>query len=77
MGDFRSRFVEDLRHMDQLPSLPTVVTRLMAMINDPKVSTQDLAQALREDPPLTARVLRLANSSVYGGERASCPCRTR
>jgi HD-like signal output (HDOD) protein len=65
-ADFRERFAGDLKKLDQIPSLPTVVTRLMAMINDPKVSTQDLARALREDPPLTARTLRMANSPIYG-----------
>jgi putative nucleotidyltransferase with HDIG domain len=64
--NFKARFVDDLHQMDQFPSLPTVVTRLMTMIKDPKVSTQDLGRALREDPPLTARVLRMANSPVYG-----------
>jgi HD-like signal output (HDOD) protein len=65
--DFRTRFTQDLARMDQLPSLPAVVARLLDLINDPKASMDDLVRALREDPPLTARVLRLANSPVYGG----------
>jgi HD-like signal output (HDOD) protein len=64
---FRERLDRDLAAMDQLPSLPGVVSTLLTMLNDPRSSMQDLGQALREDPPLTARVLRLANSPVYGG----------
>jgi putative nucleotidyltransferase with HDIG domain len=67
MPDFRSQFLEDLERLDNLPSLPAVVTRLVRLVDDPMASAMDVAYALREDPPLTARVLRMANSPVYGG----------
>jgi putative nucleotidyltransferase with HDIG domain len=67
MPDLRARFLDDLDRLHHLPTLPAVVTRLMALVNDPMVSAMDLAYTLREDPPLTARVLRMANSPVYGG----------
>jgi putative nucleotidyltransferase with HDIG domain len=67
MSDFKSRFTDDLVRLDQLPSLPAVVTHLIEMIDDPLASAMDVAHTLREDPPLTARVLRMANSPVYGG----------
>ena len=46
-ADFKARFTRDLDQMDQFPSLPAVVTRLMSMLKDPMVSTQDLGHALR------------------------------
>ena len=67
LPDFKSRFHEDLDRLDHLPSLPAVVTRLIEMLDDPLASAMDVAYTLREDPPLTARVLRMANSPVYGG----------
>lgn len=67
MPDFRNQFIEDLTRLDSLPSLPSVVTRLVRLIDDPMASAMDVAYALREDPPLTARVLRMANSVIYGG----------
>ena len=67
MPTFRESFVEDLGRLERLPSLPAVVTRLIEMIDDPMASAMDVAYTLREDPPLTARVLRMANSPVYGG----------
>jgi putative nucleotidyltransferase with HDIG domain len=72
MSEFKSVFLEDLNRqdlsrLDQLPSLPAVVSHLMDVIDDPLASAMDVAYLLREDPPLTARVLRMANSPVYGG----------
>jgi putative nucleotidyltransferase with HDIG domain len=64
---FRSTFLDDVGRLDQLPSLPTIVTQLMEVIDDPLASALDVAHILREDPPLTARVLRMANSALYGG----------
>ncbi len=62
---FRSTFLDDVGRLDALPSLPTIVTQLLEVIDDPLASALDVAHILREDPPLTARVLRLANSALY------------
>jgi putative nucleotidyltransferase with HDIG domain len=64
---FKSTFLDDVGSLDHLPSLPTIVTQLMEVIDDPLASALDVAHILREDPPLTARVLRMANSALYGG----------
>jgi putative nucleotidyltransferase with HDIG domain len=64
---FRSAFLADPRRLDKLPTLPLVVRHLLDVIDDPLASALDIAYVLREDPPLTARVLRMANSPVYGG----------
>jgi putative nucleotidyltransferase with HDIG domain len=64
---FRSVFLDDVGRLDQLPSLPTIVTQLLEVMDDPLASALDVAHILREDPPLTARVLRLANSALYAG----------
>ncbi len=49
-----------------LLSLPNVVARLDRVVNDPLSSNRDVARVIGEDPGLTARLLRLANSSLYG-----------
>jgi putative nucleotidyltransferase with HDIG domain len=64
---FRSTFLDDVGRLDQLPSLPMIVTQLLEVMDDPLASALDVAHILREDPPLTARVLRLANSALYAG----------
>jgi putative nucleotidyltransferase with HDIG domain len=49
-----------------LPSLPDVVMRISAMIDDPNVGLQEMGTLVARDPAITARVLRLANSGYYG-----------
>ena len=66
MIPLKSMLLDNLGQLDQLPSLPAVVTQLLQVIDDPLASAMDVAYILREDPPLTARVLRMANSVVYG-----------
>lgn len=52
-----------------LPTLPIVATKLMEMVDNPTVSSGKLAKALSDDQVLTARILKLANSSYYGFPR--------
>ncbi len=49
-----------------LPSIPEVLARLNGMIDDPKVGVQQLGQVIAQDPSITAKVLRISNSSYYG-----------
>lgn len=49
-----------------LPSLPDVVTRINGMIDEPNVGLQEIGALVAQDPAITARVLRLANSGYYG-----------
>ena len=68
-GDVDKR-VERLRRSTEsvltLPTLPESVSRLLRMVDDPDTSARSLAQAISSDQVLTARVLKLANSSYYG-----------
>ena len=57
---------EKFRHLTNLPTLPEIATRLMGMINDPRTSTSDVADIIGQDPSLSSKVLRLANSAFYG-----------
>ena len=49
-----------------LPTLPTVVAKMIELIDDPKSSARSLSRIIRTDQVLTARILRLANSAYYG-----------
>lgn len=51
--------------LDELPSLPTIVYELSRVINDPMSSTSDVEKLMANDQSLTAKVLRLVNSSYY------------
>ena len=49
----------------RLPSPPLVLSRLLTMLAEDRSSAIELAEVLLEDPGLTARILRVANSPFY------------
>jgi len=50
----------------ELASLPSVVMRAMELLNNPVTSASDIGDVIAEDPALTARLLKIVNSSFYG-----------
>ena len=50
---------------ENLPPLPGSVFRILELLRDENVTTAALAKAVGYDPLLSARLLRLANSSYY------------
>ncbi|MDQ6684120.1 MAG: HDOD domain-containing protein [Pseudomonadota bacterium] len=54
----------------ELPTIPAVVQRLIAALRNPEVDSRTIGDALAQDPVLSAKVLRLANSSFFGGQRS-------
>ena len=54
----------------ELPTIPRVVQRLIVALRDPDVDSRKIGEALAQDPVLSAKVLRLANSSFFGGQRS-------
>lgn len=57
-----TELVDKLR---DIPTLSVVVTKLMELVNNPKTSSSQVAEVLKRDQILTAKVLRLVNSSFY------------
>lgn len=53
-------------YIDKMPSLPTSVTKIMEISNDPKASPADLNQVISLDPVLMGKVMKLINSAYYG-----------
>lgn len=54
----------------ELPTIPRVVQLVMEALRDPDVDSRKIGEALSRDPVLSAKVLRLANSSFFGGKRS-------
>ena len=52
--------------IDDLPTLPRTVLKITELVNDPKSSAEDIARVITDDQVLTARLLKLVNSSFYG-----------
>ncbi|MBI1423672.1 MAG: HDOD domain-containing protein [Gammaproteobacteria bacterium] len=52
-----------------LVSLPEVVLRVNEMVNDEHTSAADIAKVISQDPGLATRLLKIANSPMYGSMR--------
>lgn len=57
-----------LRRAKNLPSPPAVVLRVLALTSDENSRIEDLAQVIGHDPTLASRLMRLANSALYGAQ---------
>src|SRR5262245_1285452 len=54
-----------LRRADDLPSLPAVALEVLRISQDEDATLDDMASCLSRDPALAARLLKLANSSLF------------
>ncbi len=52
-----------------LPTLPTVITQMIGLIDNPQTSAREVSQLIATDQALTAKILKLANSAFYGFPR--------
>ncbi len=60
-----SQYTVLLSKLQDMPTLPIVATKVNELINDPTSSVADITEVLKKDQVLTAKILRLANSSYY------------
>ncbi len=58
-----------LESIRNLPTMPIIVSEVLAAIDNPKSSAASLSKLIEKDQALTARVLRIANSPFYGYTR--------
>ncbi len=58
--------LQELEKADQLPSPPVVALRIVELNKDDQVDIRELAEALSQDPALVAKLLKTANSSLFG-----------
>jgi HD-like signal output (HDOD) protein len=61
--DMLSRIVKET---DSIYSLPVIYERLTSVINHPRSSIADITRIISEDQGLTARLLKLSNSPMFG-----------
>lgn len=59
-----------LQNQHALPSAPKVIEELIASFDDPSASVDAVARKLGQDPVLSAKLLRLANSAYYHVSRS-------
>ncbi|OPY80400.1 MAG: hypothetical protein A4E65_01510 [Syntrophorhabdus sp. PtaU1.Bin153] len=49
-----------------LPVLPGILKKLLGLVENPRVSLNEISDFVSSDPSLASRVLRMVNSPVYG-----------
>ncbi|HNY65122.1 MAG TPA: HDOD domain-containing protein [Deltaproteobacteria bacterium] len=54
------------KRIQGLPTLPPVVRKLTTMVESPDVTAQEVGRLISSDQVLSAKVLKLINSSFYG-----------
>ncbi len=52
-----------------LPAVPALASEVMQLAEDPSTSASDLRQVIDKDPAVAARILKVANSALYGFSR--------
>ena len=62
-GEQQERLIR--KFIDRMPSLPTTVTKVLEVCNQPNTSPNDLNRVISLDPVLTGQVLKLINSAYY------------
>lgn len=58
-----------IRQIKSLPPMPDAVRQIQLICNNPSSSVADLIKVVEKDPPLTANLLKSANSPLYGFSR--------
>jgi HD-like signal output (HDOD) protein len=55
-----------INKIDSLPTLPTIYYRLLEVMNNPRSTAIDVADVITKDQASAAKVLKAANSPIYG-----------
>jgi putative nucleotidyltransferase with HDIG domain len=55
-----------LERIHDLPTLPVVASNIVQITRNPKTSALEVGKAISQDPALSSKVLRSANSAFYG-----------
>ncbi|MBD3165703.1 HDOD domain-containing protein [bacterium] len=64
----RGTLLKRMQELETLPTLPAVAQKVFTLASDPEVTLKDLQGVIMLDPPLTAKVMKVANSA-YAGRR--------
>ena len=72
----KTRFDRIKQHIDTFPVLPATVTRLMAVVNDPESSVDDIINTILPDQSLCLTILKIANSALFGRPRKAGSLKT-
>lgn len=60
---------EIVKNTENLPTLPDVIVKITALIDDPDSTADDLNKVISGDLALTSKILKIVNSAFYGFSR--------
>jgi putative nucleotidyltransferase with HDIG domain len=60
---------ERAERIKELSTIPSVILRILEVMNNPMADARDVEKEIMEDPAITAKVLKVANSPYYGANR--------
>lgn len=55
-----------VRKIKDFPTLPTIYTTLLDVMANPKATASDIASVISKDQASSAKILKVANSSIFG-----------
>ncbi len=61
-----ARIKRRVEEFHDLPALPGAALEILELAANPRADARDLARIIEQDAPLAARIMRYANSSLYG-----------
>ncbi len=65
MQEKRTAFLETIKDIRSLPTIPGIILKVLSSIEDENTSFEEISRLIATDQTLSARVLRLANSPFY------------
>lgn len=58
--------LDELSDISSVPTLPTVVSRITTLLQNPQTSADEIGHVITTDQSLASKVLKLVNSAFYG-----------
>ncbi len=58
--------LEKIANTEHLPSLPAVAVRVLDLIRQENVAVTEIAETIAQDPVLSAKILKVVNSPLFG-----------
>ena len=64
--DLKTSVKGEILQVKDLPTLPHVLEKLTMLVEDPDASSEAIAKVISTDQVLSAKVLKMVNSPIYG-----------
>ena len=55
-----------VENISTIPTIPSVLKQLSTIIENPKISLNEISYFVSQDPALTTKILQMVNSALYG-----------